>query len=497
MLPSLRMSLRHLWAFAVLFAPCALAQLSPYEVQTNTWNSSLALTPKQVEDAQLTDEIARSVEIVTNSDRSQLANGGPRQDDFYSLPSLENTTGPLQPGTLLKVQAVTDPTNYAIPPNTALSRFMYTTKTLNGTIVPATSFVLWPFEPRRFGSSGSSNGTAPVVLWCHGTSGFSADAAPSAMRNLWYGYEAPYPLALDGYAVIGPDYAGLGVDKSWDGSHIAHQWDVAQVGARDALYALQAAWKAFPNKLTKEFVSMGHSQGGGVAWGIGERLALNRDEFPEVVFGGYKGTIAGSPVVNVFNALPPFISNFVGIAMRSIFPDFSLDIWLTDLGLARNKLWTDIRGAVGAAQKLFLTANVTKMDYTEQSWHAAAFEKLANPGGKDFKGPVLVLQGTDDVYCPFESAKIVVEETCVAFPDKDLEFLVVNGTGHVPTLDATRHRWLKWIADRFEDKPVSRSGCYTSTLSPWLPLEQYRPVGNHVLQWVDDESYSYQAILGL
>jgi pimeloyl-ACP methyl ester carboxylesterase len=317
------------------------------------------------------------------------------------------------------------------------------------------------------------------------------------MRNLWYAFAAPFALAQDGYAVIGPDYAGLGIDKSWDGSLIAHQYGIAQVGARDALYGLQAAWEAFPGKLTKDFVTMGHSQGGGVAWAVAEQLALRTDEFDSGKFGGYRGTIAGSPVVDLFGSAPSLLSNVVGVGVSSIFHDFTLDLWLTPLGLARNKLWTSIKGGIGASQQLFLNGDVTKDNYTDQSWHAAAFEKLANPGRKDFKGPLLVLEGTEDAYVSYEGVKATVEDTCAMFPDNDLELLVVNGTGHTPTLDATRPRWLRWIQDRFENKPVRTAGCRTSHMTSWLPIEQYLAVGGYFTQWVADAKYNYQAVLGL
>ena len=33
----------------------------------------------------------------------------------------------------------------------------------------------------------------------------------------------------------------------------------------------------------------------------------------------------------------------------------------------------------------------------------------------------------------------------------NLEFLVASGVSHVPDLDATRHLWLKWIEERFDE----------------------------------------------
>lgn len=84
---------------------------------------------------------------------------------------------------------------------------------------------------------------------------------------VWYGDAAPFTLALAGYAVVAPDYAGLGVSRTWDNSSspIPHEYLASPAGGQDALYALRAAREAFEGKLSEDFVVMGHSQGGGVA----------------------------------------------------------------------------------------------------------------------------------------------------------------------------------------------------------------------------------------
>lgn len=84
---------------------------------------------------------------------------------------------------------------------------------------------------------------------------------------VWYGDEAPFTLALAGYAVVAPDYAGLGVWQTWGNSSkpIPHEYLASPAGGQDALYALRAARKAFEGKLSDDFVVVGHSQGGGVA----------------------------------------------------------------------------------------------------------------------------------------------------------------------------------------------------------------------------------------
>lgn len=467
-------------------------------IQTTGFNSSFSLAQDQIELAQLSESVARSTENIINYDRSQLAFGGPHEDDFYTLPPLTNHTGPLEPGLPLKVQAFIDPASFAIPPDTALSRILYTTTNLNGTVIPASAFILWPYNPLQFHAIPThSNGTAsaPVVLWEHGTSGFFPNAAPSAHRALWYGYSAPFALALEGYAVVAADYAGLGISKSWDGSDIPHQYLASPAAAGDSLYALQAAWEAFPEKLTGEFVAMGHSQGGGVAWSIAELLASAPGKFRDQLHG-YKGTIAGSPTTGVFAGYPEFILPWVGMALRSIFPDFRLESWLTPLGIAKTKVFREIEGGMSVAQQFYLSGDeVAKADYNE-TWYVDAYSKLANAGNKETEGPILVIQGTEDTYVGYEGTERTVNSTCDLFPDTDLEFLVLPEVGHVPALSASQSVWLQWIADRFDQKPVRQRGCHRRELASFLPVAQYQTAGNSFPQWAGASEFSYQVPLG-
>ena len=40
------------------------------------------------------------------------------------------------------------------------------------------------------------------------------------MSDLWQHYLAPFQLAIQGYAVVGIDYAGLGADKDAHGNPV-------------------------------------------------------------------------------------------------------------------------------------------------------------------------------------------------------------------------------------------------------------------------------------
>ncbi|KAI1641175.1 Alpha/Beta hydrolase protein [Biscogniauxia mediterranea] len=454
--------------------------------------------------ANLSDTLTTSLENVIRFERSQLANGGPYEDDFYVVPPLSNSSGSLKPGVLLKVQLHTDTSSFALAPNTALSRILYTTTNFNGTVIPASAYVLWPFVPRHSSSSSSSGSatSAPVVLWAHGTSGFFPGAAPSTQRALWYGDAAPFALALAGYAVVAPDYAGLGVRAGWDGREIPHQYLNSPAGAGDALYALRAAWAAFPGRLSDDYVVMGHSQGGGVAWGVAELLASDADAFAADLGPGYLGTIAGSPTTDLFTGTSALIVPWVGMMLPSIFPDFDLGTWLTPAGAARLALFREVEGQVSAWEQLALLEEglqVVRDGYDQTSWYARAYAALANAGRKAFRGPLMVLQGTADMYISYNVTSATVGATCAYAADggEDLEYVVVNGTGHVPTLDAARQLWLQWIEDRFEGKPVAKSGCVRTNVQSFLPLEQYQATGTWFEQWAGSAEYSYQTILGL
>ncbi|KAK8076304.1 secretory lipase [Apiospora phragmitis] len=516
-------------------ASSASAQTPPAAEQSTGFNSTFALTPDQIVATNLSDAEATSLNNVLRFDRSQLANGGPHEDDFYTLPPLTNSsTGPLEPGTLLKTQAFTDPSTFAIPPNTALSRILYTTRTHNGTVVPATAFILWPFTARNIVTASATGNQhaqqrdkaeekrsyddqikptggagAPVVLWTHGTSGFFASAAPSSHRALWYGDAAPFTLALEGYAVVAPDYAGLGISTTWgegggDTQKIPHQYLMSRISARDGLYALRAARAAFAEALDARFVAMGHSQGGGAAWSVAEVLSDEEGKTPEEfadLAPGYRGAVAGSPTTDVFTGWPSLIAPFVALALGSVFPSFQLADWFTPVGAARVKLFRELEGSIGAAQQLFLGDGAAQLlkDGWNETWYVEAYGKLANAGRRPFRGPLLVLQGTEDVYVPYSVTNATVAATCAAHPDSALEFLVVNGTGHVPTLDATRQIWLDWIQDRFEGRPAATEGrgCKRTEMGSFLPMGWYLKVGNAFPQWAGAPEYSYQVPLGL
>ena len=475
--------------FALIQIVKITAQAGPQNLaeQSTVFNGSLTLSPDQAQTAKFTAQDARNFELAYNFDYSQYAGGSTDEDAFYDVTEFQNGTK-FTPGSLLRVDDFTTLVNYSLASNLALSRILYVSENFNGTAVPASAFILWPFSPRPITNDG-----APVVLFNHPTSGFFGPAAPSKHRALFTDHNAVYTLGLAGYAVVAPDYAGLGVSEDFEGKHLPHQYLVSPSQANDAVYAFQAARQAFSSRLSTSYVAMGHSEGGQTTWGVAELMA-RRPELSE----GYLGAVAVSPPAKILAVAPPFIAPFVGFGVSSVFPSFSLSEWLTPFGVGRASLLQQLKASLAAAMFTLTAAEPIALPDYNTTWYAQQYTKLAEIGRKPIKNPMIVFSGSADIFAPREYIVENLADTCKQFPENQISFQAINGTGHVPTLDATRQIWLKWIEDRFTGKPVEAGECGVRTdVESFLPLERYQAVGNSFVQWAGAPEYMYEVPLAL
>lgn len=373
-------------------------------------------------------------------------------DPFYDTPA---NISQAQPGQILKLETYSNVSSYDIPPGQSLSRFMYASvDNLNNT-VPATGSILWPFTPKSFNGSSS---TYPLVAWAHGTSGITRQCAVSNLRNLQYDFRSVFTLASLGYAVVIADYVGLGTDAPFN--YLAYK-----LHANDVVYSILAAQSAFP-QLSADWVSFGHSEGGGVAWAIGERQATTP-------IPGFLGTIAAapppfpigtdSPVGNsVFTAFLSFtISHLYGLNLTSIF---------NPVPLAALQTVRAIGGCNDAGYAAFATLNASDI-YANTSWPssaaARAFAADYSVSGAALGGPLLILQGSADSVVGTAGATAGYELTCAvpANANVSVEYVSVVGQDHNPSLYASQPEWLQWIEDRFNRVPFLQSGCSMRNLS--------------------------------
>lgn len=418
----------------------------------------------QAVEAGISIERANNIANALEFERSNWATGSVASDEFYSNVPRSNASA----GTLLKVQVNVNTSAYSLPPNTALSRIIFVSESLNGSKIPASAYVLWPYAPRS-----QEDGYA-VVGWAHGTSGIFGDCGPSHQRNLMYHFAAPFTLALQGYVVVAPDYAGLGVDKDGEGKSIKHVPNAASSHANDLFYSVQAAQTAF-KELSQQFVLFGHSQGGGVVWRAAARQATRP-------VAGYLGAIAASPVSPEDVLIPEATSVaavlVIAYGLSTIYPDFTPADILTPAGLKRLDFVIQIQGCGSVFQELF-EPTLIRPDWRE-SIYAVQFLALGSEVGLPVAGPFLILEGEADLITRQVGQEKAINSTCSLHPDSRLEYKTFANVTHVPVVYASQRVWLDWIRDRFAGVETP-SGCRRSRVESARPYYEYQKEVNWFL----------------
>ncbi|KAL9016470.1 MAG: hypothetical protein Q9185_006187 [Variospora sp. 1 TL-2023] len=477
------MSTTHNLILILLLLPLNLhAQSQALAPQTDTFNSSFALTPDQQSQYNIDPILANNVAVALNFERSNFAHGPPSTDDaFYILPS-NTATSFTAPGTLLKLQVAANTSAYTLPPNTALSRFIFQSFNPlknNGTHVPVSASILWPYLPRT-----RPDGTFPVVVWAHGATGVTGNCAPSAYRNQVYQFATIFALVQAGYVVVAPDYVGLGVtgtcsttttttDRGGGGKkeEIVHPYLGSQSHAEDLFYSVQAAREAFPTLLSEKFVVVGHSQGGRAAWAAGVRQARKPVK-------GYLGAVVGSPLTDLLRfpeATDGGLAAFLARTFESLYPGgggFEAEDILTEDGVKRLRLMEEIKGCFSLANVLLVEEGLARDDWKSntrvQNWNTTT-----NPAGRPIEGPMLVIQGESDPIVPAPVTAAAVCDTCAKYPGSRLRYATFQGATHVPVMFASQRLWLDWIGERFEGREIDE-GCRTDQYSSARPLEYYQ-----------------------
>ncbi|KAK7223238.1 hypothetical protein V2G26_011241 [Clonostachys chloroleuca] len=424
--------------------------------------------------------------------------------EFYNVPS--NFSSSMTPGTLLRVEKVTNQSLYSVPYGLTLSRIMYTTTNLNGTVIPTSGYVLWPYSP--IGSQNSGEGYN-MVAWAHGTSGSFKSCAPSNYRNLQYHFMVPFLLALQGNIVVAPDYAGLGVDTLPSGEHIAHPWAAGPAQANDLANAIIAARKAFPEYLkpSGSFVAMGHSQGAETAWGFAERLVKQPID-------GYKGTALIAPPTNVIKHIELALESpteLWALALLSGQPKIISSITATypaynysGLSPAAYERWVNILKPLSGCfpTDSYIFSDLKPGELAQDGWTkdetVQKYSAAIDIGRKKFKGPLFIAAGTADLAVPIHIVNSVVDDTCAMLKqenwDESLEMITYADMSHFSIIQASQLQWLQWVKDRLSSgsKPLRR-GCVKKEMSGFLidqPIKQAFP--NFLQGWASsDEGWKY------
>lgn len=388
-------------------------------------------------------------------------------DSFYAAPA--NSTG-APAGALLKVERECNTSLYTLPPTLSLSRFMYQSKTLNGTLVPVSGFILWPYAARPH------QGGFPFIAWAHGTSGSSKECAPSNIQNLWYHFQGLYELAIHGYVVVATDYAGLGVSEDASGNSIIHEYATGPAQSNDLFYSVSAARQAFTH-VSDDFIAMGHSEGGGAAWAFAEKLAAEP-------LRGYLGTVALSPFTSILDLPPeepiiPAILLFLVPNLQRNFGPFAPEDIFTPKGLQSLQVLNQLEGCTT------IIYQIVGPDLLKPGWQnntsIQRYQEAAANGRKPINGPLLMIQGGADPIINSSTVEAAINDTVQRIPSSQIEYHLLPNVTHSPTMYAGLPIYLEWINARFAREPA-RGGYHRSVATLARPFASFQTEANWFIQ---------------
>ncbi|KAH7142660.1 Alpha/Beta hydrolase protein [Dactylonectria estremocensis] len=420
---------------------------STAQAQTGIGQASNFNISKEVASSYGCNETCQEVLAITNA--ADLGTLGTAFDfDFYATADNFSTS---TPGDLLKIAAINS-SHLDVPAGMTTFRFQYTSRDLDGSPVPSTGFIAFPFAKPANGRK------LPLVAYAHGTIGVFRGCAPSSSPS-FFNYDSWVPLLYRGYAIVGTDYAGLG------NNFTSHKYSSYAAHANDLYYSVQAARKAFPVVFTKEWMSIGHSQGGGAVWKLSEHPLVQKSS------SGYLGTVAVSPGAKlydtakvVFDSIFPrsdfhqfVVTAEMGMLTYGVmqaFPNYTAP-WLGEAMNRRISLATLAQSCTLAfmgmsfdlsREELIVSAENPAADETLKQFQAIN----APAQGDSASRPLLVIHGWNDT-------SVLPENTLGAYHDavaagNEVHLLRYPGLDHSATLTSSAPEWLEFLDNQFARK---------------------------------------------
>ena len=293
----------------------------------------------------------------------------------------------------------------------------------------------------------------PVVVWDHGTTGTASACAPSITpnggANTIPGLDAFISL---GYVVVATDYPGLGTAGP-------HPYLVGVSEGRSTLDAVRAA-EPCPNPTPAPSGVWGHSQGGQAALFTGQLAAGYVPDLHVI------GVAAAAPATELARLLELDAGSLTGNGLTSlavvswsqVYPDAPLTSILEPAAIPLAHGVADHCISDVLTDPPLVTAEkltFTKEDpATIEPW--ATYLRQNSVGPDPIPAPMLIIQGTaDDIVRP-EATADFIEQRCHA--GESLQYLAVDGAGHVGVQFASAAAVVLWTRDRFDHAFVA-NGC--------------------------------------
>ena len=355
------------------------------------------------------------------------------------------------PGTLIRSEPFA---GYELPKGAAAVRILYHSLALNGDDIAVSGIVLIPGgEPPA--------GGWPLIAWAHGTSGIARMCAPSLMKDVAYGDEGLMPMVAAGFAVVATDYAGLGAP----GQH-AYLNKIPQ--ASDVIYSVPAA-RQVVHRLGKQWVAIGHSQGGIAVWGVAEREAILRDPTYAggVSVAGYMDAEAWASDRIVADPETALYWPMQAFGVKASYPSFDVARMLTPAGM---RVYEEVSTKGCYYRAYVVSRDLGRKLLVHQNWAAASEVKKylrdSQSANKPIAGPLLVVAGDDDKSVLIQSIRRSVNHAChIALP---IEFWHRPGLDHDPLMQQMTPAILRWARARLDQERWT-GNCPTTPLVAGKP----------------------------
>ncbi|KAF5240308.1 hypothetical protein FANTH_9568 [Fusarium anthophilum] len=309
--------------------------------------------------------------------------------------------------------------------------FYATAKNFSRSLVPVTGFIAFPIVPigtRKY----------PLVAFAHGTIGLYQGCAPSASPSL-FDYGTWSLMTNRGYAVVATDYAGLG------NNYTTHKYCSFPAHVNDLYYSVMAASKAFGYILSEDWISVGHSQGGGAVWKLAESKFVQHAVSDA---GRYLGTVAISPATTILDMFKLYGENLEKDPKKFRPYDVAAELPSFSIGLSRvlpkykhELLGKGLKQRLGLMDKtqvctngmIGMSVDLPIKDVIHAKGGESNGEKGQHdtaPGSGQSPQPVLVVQGLNDtgnkVHLQAERVRKVIEAGCDQLGGESRPELVVK-----------------------------------------------------------------------
>jgi dienelactone hydrolase len=372
----------------------------------------------------------------------QSDSGPPSTDNaFYTPPR------PLPQGSAGKV--IRNERVPGAPEGTRAYRILYRSRGFSGAPVALSALL---FVPKRPGPPNGRN----IVAVAHGTVGVAPRCGISRDRAFFEHVDGLARFIRAGYAVVVPDYAGLGTDGT-------HPYLVGETNAHATLDAVRATQRFDGSDASERFVVWGVGQGGHTALFTGQEASSYAPELE------LAGVAAGAPYANVRRLIEAttgtpagdVVAAYTLASWRDVYPQLRVGEILTMAGretLARvSALCVPVDHArIGPA----LGDRDVKLDYrTKRPWRSGQWKELLernSAGLKTISVPLIVTQGRDDLFVTPTATARFVRYLCSQ--GATVQYRPSAGVAHSDLGEKTAPYVSKWIAGRFAGD-TARSTC--------------------------------------